>query len=140
MEVLDRLRKLADKIGEKDLILHIALEQAGNGFWDWHIQEDYEYMSPGFWQMFGYDKIEDNIPDHPSAWQNIIHPDDLKVALNNFNKHVETKGKHPYNQKVRYKHKNGQWIWVICKGRVIQWNSAGEPLRMIGVHTEIPSE
>ena len=108
-----------------------------DGWWDWHIQDDYEYMSPRFWKILGYDKEEEDIPDHPSSWQNKIHQDDLKLVLEDFDKHVKTKGKHPFFREVRYKHKNGDFVWVICRGKVIEWGDDGTPLRMVGVHIDI---
>ena len=30
------------------------IDASGDGYWDWHMQDDYEYMSPRFWEIFGY--------------------------------------------------------------------------------------
>ena len=84
--------------------------------------------------MFGYEPHEK--PHKPSAWQDMIVQEDLNVALDNFNKHVASKGKHPYEQEVRYRHKNGKIITVLCRGKVIEWQG-DDPVRMIGTHTDI---
>jgi PAS domain S-box-containing protein len=111
------------------------LETSFDGFWDYHIQKDYEYMSPRFWEMFGYAPHE---KEHsPSAWQNMIHPEDLKVALEHLGRHVASRGEHPYCLETRYLHKNGSWVWVLCRGRVIEWGDDGSPVRMVGTHTDI---
>ncbi len=107
------------------------------GWWDWHLKDDYEYMSPMFWETLGYDKVADNIPDHPSAWQDKIHPEDLKRCLVNFDQHVESRGAVPYQQKVRYRHKDGSTVWIVCKGAVVEWADDGSPVRMVGVHIDI---
>ena len=120
---------------EHDSLLHAYMDASGDGYWDWHIQKDYEYMSPRFWEMFGYAPEEK--PHSPSAWQDMIFEDDLKVALANFNQHVATHGAHPYEQEVRYRHKNGSTVTVLCRGKVVEWGAEGEPLRMIGTHTDV---
>ena len=108
---------------------------SNDGYWDWYIQEDYEYMSPRFWEIFGFDPSE---KEHkPSAWQDLIFESDLNIALSNFDKHVATRGQHPYEQEVRYRHKNGSTVIVFCRGRVVEWDEEGNPIRMVGVHSDI---
>jgi len=111
------------------------LETSFDGFWDWWLNEDYEFMSPAFWKMFGYAPEE---KEHkPSVWMDMINGDDLKVATGKLEKHIKTHGTYPYNQEVRYTHKNGSIVWVRCKGRVVEWADDGSPIRMIGTHTDI---
>lgn len=111
------------------------IESSYDGYWDWYIQDDYEYMSPRFWEMFG---IDPKTKLHkPSEWQDIIFEEDLKVALENFDQHVKSRGKHPYRQEVRYRHVDGSTITVLCRGQVIAWDEEGRPLRMVGTHTDI---
>ena len=123
------------ELGERTLVLETVLESTLAGYWDWSIQEGTEYLSPTFKSMFGYEDHE--LPNSPDSWQKIIHPDDLPFVLECFARHVETKGEYPYDNEVRYFHKNGSIVWVLCKGKVIEWNDKGEPLRMIGSHIDI---
>lgn len=110
-------------------------DATNDGYWDWFIQDDYEYMSPRFWDMLGFDPSEKE--HHPKEWQALIFEDDLHTALENFEKHIETKGEHPFAQEARYRHKNGSTVHVICKGKVVQWDKDDRPIRMIGTHTDI---
>jgi PAS domain S-box-containing protein len=116
-------------------VLNILGDLGTDGWWDWHIKEDFEYMSPRFWQLLGYDPASKE--HHPSEWQKIINGDDLKVALNNFSLHVSTKGEHPFKQIVRYTCSDGSVRWVVCSGNVIEWGEDGSPVRMIGTHTDV---
>jgi len=115
--------------------IDFILESVYDGYWDWHIQENYEYMSPRFWQMFGYDPSEKSMD--PKEWMSIIFPEDLEIALRIFDKHTKSRGIIPYNLECRYKHKDGHTVYVICKGKVITWNQDGTPNRMIGTHTDV---
>ena len=109
-----------------------------DGYWDWYIQDDYEYMSPRFWQILGFDHTEKK--HHPSEWMGLIFKEDLTSTLENFDKHVATRGEHPFYQEVRYQHKDGSTVYIICRGQVIKWSEVGEPIRMIGAHTDITEQ
>lgn len=111
------------------------LEQSLAGYWDWDIKTNKEYLSPAFKSMFGY--REEEMENRPESWQRIIFQDDLPGVLKVFNAHVKSRGKIPYYSQVRYRHKNGSTVWVICTGKVIEWDGRGKPLRMVGCHIDI---
>lgn len=105
-----------------------------DGIWYWDLQNPaVEWMSPRMWEVFGFDPKE--MPHLVEAWQDLIHPDDLKVAIDNFEKHVADPA-HPYDQIVRYRHKDGSTVWVRCRGIAIR-DENGTPLRLLGAHTEV---
>lgn len=95
--------------------------------------QDQEWMSDSFWQLLGYDPAE--MTGSIQERRDKIHPDDLSVAIDNYQKHCEDPT-HPYDQIVRYKHKNGSDVWVRCRGMVIR-DENGNPTRMLGVHNDI---
>lgn len=106
-----------------------------DGYWDWDIERGYEYMSPGFWRAMGYDPGD---KEHdPREWRRLIHPADLTLSDEQFRRHVITRGQHEYVLEARYPHADGSIVYVICRGRVVRWGSNGEPLRMLGTHTDI---
>ncbi len=110
--------------------------QAGSldGLWYWDLETpEHEWMNSAFWELMGYDPAEKK---HLTLeWQNLIHPDDLKVALDNFRLHCENP-EHPYDQIVRYRHKDGSTVWVRCRGLAIR-DSSGKPIRMLGAHNDL---
>ena len=104
----------------------------GVWYWDLETQTD-EWMSPRFWELLGFNPAE---KQHlATEWQDLIFPDDLQVAIENFNKHCADPN-HPYDQTVRYHHKNGSTIWVRCRGIAIR-DETGKPVRMLGAHTDL---
>jgi two-component system CheB/CheR fusion protein len=129
------IKNLENQLEESGLIFNIILGGSLAGYWDWYIQDDYEYMSPTFKKMFGYE--DDEFPNKPESWQKIIHPEDLKSIYQIFNNHVQSKGEILFNDEVRYYHKDGSIVWVYCRGQVIEWDKAGKPLRMVGCHVDI---
>jgi PAS domain S-box-containing protein len=85
--------------------------------------------------MFGYEDHE--IENRAESWQKLIFAEDLAGVYEKFNQHTESKGEIPFYNEVRYHHKNGSTVWVICTGKVIEWDDDGKAKRMIGCHIDI---
>ncbi len=105
-----------------------------DGIWYWDLQNPgQEWMSPKFWETLGYGPNE---KEHLSKeWQTIINEEDLQLASENLEKHCLDPS-YPYDQIVRYKHKNGSTVWIRCRGMAIR-DEEGKALRMLGAHTDI---
>ncbi|MBV5257725.1 PAS domain S-box protein [Synechococcus moorigangaii CMS01] len=106
------------------------LENAFAGYWDWDLVQDVEYLSPSFKRMFGY--ADHELPNHPKSWQGLIFPEDLEKVNANLAQHIASCGVIPFCNEVRYRHRDGSTVWVICSGKVIEWDEQGQPQRMIG--------
>ncbi len=122
---------IQDELKLFEQILDIVLA----GYWDSHIPSNQEYLSPGFKQMFGYQ--DEELPNRRETWQRLIFAEDLPSVLDCFERHVQSHGEVPYYNEARYRHKDGSTVWVICCGKVIEWDTAGNPIRMIGCHIDI---
>lgn len=106
-----------------------------DGVWEWFPELDFEYMSMRFWDILGYSQEEQD--ESPQAWKDYIHPDDAKAAMETFVKHKNSKGEYPYHQRVRYTHREGHEVFVLCRGSVVDWLPDGRPWRLLGTHTDI---
>lgn len=126
-EFMERLRH--------DPAIFDFLEAASlDGLWYWDLERmDQEWLSPRFKSFFGF--AEHEMPHTPDWWQANIHPDDLQRALANFEAHRADPA-HPYDQVVRYRHRQGHTVWVRCRGLIVR-DEAGRPLRMLGAHTDV---
>lgn len=126
--------ELYEMIKKDSVIFDFLQENSLDGMWYWDLENpENEWISPRFWQILGYNPKEKK--HLVSQWQEIIFPEDLKKATENFHKHYENPN-HPYDQIVRYKHKKGHTVWIRCRGSIIR-NTDNKPLRMIGVHNDI---
>lgn len=92
-------------------------------------------MSPAFWRLFGYDPSQKK--HLASEWQEMIHPEDRELATTNLQRHLADPS-HPYDQIVRYRHNDGSWVWVRCRGIAIR-DDPGKPVRMLGAHSDVTS-
>tara|TARA_R110000772_G_scaffold81439_2_gene173248 strand:+ start:30353 stop:30838 length:486 start_codon:yes stop_codon:yes gene_type:complete len=140
------IKEIKNNISSDKIIIDYLLESSYRGdyfgFWDWKIdftinpEDNYEYMSPIFWEMLGYDP---STKKHVAGeWMKLMYNEDRESAFEKIKKHIKSKGKTKYRQYVRYLHKNGQCIYVLCEGKVIEWNG-DIPLRMVGTHINISS-
>ncbi|CBN80306.1 Histidine kinase-like protein [Ectocarpus siliculosus] len=106
-----------------------------DGVWEWFPPLNFEYMSQRYWDILGYDQKE--MHEKQNAWMDLIHPDDLQRVLKMSDDHVESKGNVPYHATVRYTHKNGNEVFVLCRGTIVDWLPDGTPWRMLGTHTDV---
>ncbi|WP_435579712.1 PAS domain-containing sensor histidine kinase [Gilvibacter sp.] len=132
---VSQLVEMEHKLKDQNMAFEQVLESTLAGYWDWDMTTNVQYMSPTFKKMFGYEDHE--VPNCPDWCKGNLHPDDLPGVLNIFKAHVESKGVVPFDNEVRHFHKNGDIVWVWCKGRVIEWDEEGNPLRMVGSHVDI---
>ena len=127
-------KELYELIKKDESIFDFIQLSSLDGLWYWDIENpENEWMNARFWETLGYNP--DEMPHLSSAWQSIINPEDLQVALENFNKHVENPN-HPYDQIVRYTLKNGSVVWIRCRGLAIR-DANGKVIRMLGAHHDI---
>jgi len=119
-------------------ILMIILENGSVGYWDWDIPSGISFQSPALKKMFGYEEHElDNTMD---AVQKRVFSEDLALANECFRIHVKSHGSIPFSYEIRNHHKNGSTVWVLCKGKVIEWDTEGNPLRAVGCNIDITEQ
>jgi len=128
-------RRRSEQLRIELKLLENILETILAGYWDWDILGKRMYYSPTWKRMLGYDDHE--LPDIPETWQQLIFAEDLPRVMDYFDQHIQSRGQIPLSNEVRYQHKNGSTIWVICSGRVIEWDENGNPLRIMGCHIDI---
>ena len=127
-------KELYDLVKADNTIFDFIQESSLDGIWYWNLEKpEEEWMSPKFWSVLGYDYKD--MPHNPSAWKNIINPGDMILAMELFMKHCENP-EMPYDQNIRYTHKNGSIIWIRCRGLAIR-DRNGKPIRMLGSHQNI---
>ncbi|MFZ1126414.1 MAG: PAS domain S-box protein [Candidatus Baltobacteraceae bacterium] len=126
--------ELYERVGSQPDLFEFLQAGSLDGIWYWDVENpEHEWMSARFWETLGYDP---GTKKHlASEWQTLIHPDDLQVVLENFRKHCADP-KHPYDQVVRYRHKDGSTVWVRCRGIAIR-DASGRPVRFLGAHTDV---
>ncbi|MGL6070993.1 diguanylate cyclase domain-containing protein [Craterilacuibacter sp.] len=79
-------------------------------------------------------------PEETSAdferWCTTLHPDDSAAVLENYFAHLA--GQTPcYEAEYRVVREDGRIVWLWDRGRVLEWDAAGQPIRIMGAHVDI---
>ncbi len=114
--------------------LELSLRGADLGLWDWHIPSGNVTFDERWAGMLGY-RLDEIGPDI-STWESIIHPDDLPIIDHALQRHFKGETA-SYETEHRLRHKNGHWIWVLDRGKVMERAEDGSPLRAVGTHLDI---
>jgi len=127
MQIIEELRRSQQR-------LELALEGAELGMWDWSIKNGHVTFNRRWAEMLGYEL--DEIEPHVSSWERLVHPEDMpkvqEALATHFRRETDI-----YETRHRMRHKNGHWIWVLDKGKVIERDADGDPLRACGTHQDI---
>ena len=125
--------RLMDQIREREARLNLALWGSGDEFWDWNIRENSLYRL-GANQLFGQGSLETMSTDQ---WRNeSIHPDDLPRVQKLLQEHIVGESE-LYDSEHRIRGASGDWVWVRSRGKVVERDSAGSPLRMAGTARDV---
>ena len=132
VESLVELRTEALKESEEHL--ELALHGADLGVWDWNVQSDDVAFNERWVTMLGYEVGE--IEPHSSSWGKLVHPEDLADVEAVLQAHLDGRRDH-YEAEYRMRSKSGSWVWILDRGRVVQRDQEGRPLRVAGTHLDI---
>ncbi len=127
-------KQVLEALKESEERLELSYKATNDGLWDWNIKDDKCFFSPRYSTMLGYEPNE--LLASFETWKSLIHPDDLELANQKVEDHLE-KRSDAYVQEYRMQTKAGEFFWVQSRGRVIEFGEKGEPVRMIGIHTDI---
>ena len=97
-----RLAEAALRESEERLTLAFAGAQAG--VWVWNLETGAVVYSPRWKEMLGFS--EDEVEPHVSAWERLLHPDDMPRAQQASDR--VARGEQAYEGEFRLRHKDGQ--------------------------------
>ena len=132
-DISERL-KAEQALREAEDRWHFALEGSGDGVWDWNIQTDRLFYSRQWKSNLGY--ADNEISDSYSERSSRIHPDDRERCSLDIGRHLRGETE-VYVNEHRLQHKDGNYVWILDRGKVVEKGTDGKPQRMIGTQTDI---
>ena len=132
---IDRQKRAEEALAESESRWNFALESAGQGVWDHDIPTDGMFYSRMWRRMrgMGDDEFVDPSQDE---WLARVHPDDVPNILAVVDK--QDHGEDGYDTlEYRERHRDGHWIWILSRGKPVEWDADGKPTRTIGTDTDI---
>ncbi|WOK05315.1 PAS domain-containing protein [Imperialibacter roseus] len=131
---ISQMTKARLALAESEERWQFALEGAGDGAWDWDLAKGSIFISPKSKKMLGYASHE--VRNAPEGWAKLIHADDVPTYQKNLDEHLQGKAE-IYSTEYRVLCKNGEYKWVLDRGKVTRRDENGRPLRIIGTHSDI---
>ena len=123
------------KLEYQHLRLSNIIEGTHIGAWEWNVQTGEVIFNQRWAGIIGY-TLDELAPVSIETWLKYTHPDDSKQSAMLLQDHFA--GEIPYYEsEARMRHKQGHWIWVLERGKVLSWTVDGKPLMMFGAHQDI---
>jgi PAS domain S-box-containing protein len=114
--------------------LSLALDAANDGLWDQNVVTGQVYVSPRYCTMLGFTP-EELLP-YEKVLEKVAHPEDVQAIRQAEDDYLSGRRK-AYEVDFRALTKNGEVMWIRSRGKVVEWDTEGHPLRMVGTHVDI---
>lgn len=132
-DITERKRS-QEEIREREERLDLIFTATNDGIWDWDIRSGNAVFSPSYYRMLGYEPYE--FAQNYETWRSLVHPDDIESVEQRITESIASEeGK--YAIELRMKKKTGGWCWVLARGKVVERDDGGRPVRAVGTHTDI---
>lgn len=114
-----------------------ALDASTAGIWDWDMRTNKVFYSSLSMKILDLESTD--IFDNPERWDEIVHEDDLEKYYSDIQEHFDNKIPF-YENYHRVLTSSGKYKWILDRGKVIERDPDGKPLRVIGTHTDISAQ
>lgn len=131
--------KLAETLlSEERQSLASVIEGTQAGTWQWNIATGEAHFNEYWSSILGYtpEEIDTLSESLIKTWSNLVHPDDVEQTILALQTHFKKASTH-YEAEFRMRHKSGQWVWILARGRVFTWLNEHQPEWMYGTHVDI---
>lgn len=108
------------------------LNESSDGFWDWDLRTNSFLVSQGLVELLGVSESEIT---GLTTLIRMLQDDDQEAFERALNHHLNTPNSRPAKMVLRLRHRSGDMIDVLFKGLVLDRDSEGTPLRVIGDYT-----
>ncbi|MCG8673533.1 MAG: ATP-binding protein, partial [Pseudomonadales bacterium] len=115
--------------------LELVIDSTAVGVWDWQVRSGEATFNDRWGDILGYGSME-LMPANIDTWFDRVHPYDRgkteKILQQNWARQSEL-----FQCETRKRDKQGNWIWVLDTGKVVEWDHNSQPIRMIGTQVDI---
>jgi len=122
------------QVTESEQRLQHVLGITREGIWDWHLPSGKVVHNPQWYDTLQYSP--DEIPDNVEAFTRLIHAEDLDTVLRRLDDLIQGSTA-TYHSEHRLLRKDGKVLWVQDRGRVVESDEQGQPVRIVGSFADI---
>ncbi len=133
-ESIDRLKKVEHELSLAHERTTLALFGGDLAWWDWDYKTGQMHFNENRSRMLGFGA--DELPHTYKEIIRMIHPDDYEHTMLQLQELLS--GAQPnYEAEFRLKTKMGEWRWFFDKGKIVETDILGKPVRLAGVLIDI---
>jgi PAS domain S-box-containing protein len=130
-------KNMQDELKKSQERLELALRGADLAPWDWDHTTNVMTFSDRIADMLGYTLKE--LHSFENKWEELIFSDDFELVQSRWDDHLQKKTL-MFSSEHRMKTKHGGFIWVLNRGRVVERDANGAPLRSAGTLLDVTHE
>ncbi len=127
-------KQAAEALAKSEERLDLAMSVANDGIWDWDVQSNTVHFDSRYYTMAGYEP--EAFPHTFEEWKKRVHPDDIQLAMAPY-KDLFAAKQNTYDVEFRFMQKDGSYIWIRARGKIVERDAQGTPLRFVGTHSDI---
>ena len=125
-----------DEHDEERARLELAMAGTLLGLCDWDMVSGQTVFNERWAENLGY-SLDELQPTTIDTWMAFAHPDDLAGAMGAaIQAHISGDTDH-CDVEARMRHRDGHWVWLHYRGKIVERADDGTPLRMVGTHEDI---
>ena len=120
-------------VRESDQRFAYAMDAASEGIWDGDFRTNSAFYSPSCFTMLGY--APGTIPTTLATLLSLTHPDDAATLHSSVHRSLTETGTSSVEYRLR--DASGHYRWILSRGKVVERDAQGRPLRAVGTHQDM---
>ena len=125
----------AERLRENEQRLRQAIGAVGDGLWAWDLENDELTLDERSNEMLGRPGIETTDP--AADIFALVHPFDHTADHQEQYANIFANPDKPLSGSFRLRKTSGEWVWVRTRGRVVDRDGQGRPVRVVGTFSDI---
>ncbi|MES9992901.1 MAG: EAL domain-containing protein [Candidatus Thiodiazotropha sp.] len=131
-------RKQAESLlRESEQRYDLAMSVANDGIWDWNLVNNEVLFDVRYYTMAGYRPYE--FPESFIEWERRVHPHDIDNVKKILKKYLQGSLR-KFDVEFRFKRKQGNYMWIHARGKIVEWDIDNKPRRVVGTHSDISQQ
>ena len=131
----DHIAKKLSALTYQESTWRIAAEAAEIGVWDYNAKNEARFHSAAWKRMRGL-PINKPHTETFEEWLERLHPDDRESTIEHVRNHNSGEVSN-FSFEYRERTTAGNYVWILARGRAVEWDAIGVPTRLLGTDIDI---
>ncbi|TLS99222.1 PAS domain S-box protein [Aliarcobacter cibarius] len=133
-EMISTIKNSRYEISQINNKMELIINSINDGIWDWNLKTNEVYYSNQWKKILGFN--DDEIKNDFNEWKSRVNPEHFENIEKDLNYYLESKSD-IFKNEHQILCKDGSYKWILNRGIIVNRDEDGNPLRMIGTHTDI---